>query len=203
MEGIRAIDTQYKGFLFRSRLEARWAVYFDALGLRWTYEEQGYTLENGDWYLPDFFLTDAGMWAEVKSGPFPSDAISKVKLLCHGTRTDVVMLDGIPNTQNYWGFHYHEEYKMWDVQTRQPLGTPVPMVSVMGFLFQGPQEFWGGQKYVYQCRELKGPQRRGVWPTHLIGCLCSQCDTNGAVQQARSARFEHGQVGSPLKWVQH
>ena len=32
---IKAIETSYKGYLFRSRLEARWAVFFDALGLVW------------------------------------------------------------------------------------------------------------------------------------------------------------------------
>ena len=33
---IKAIDTQYDGQRFRSRLEARWAVFFNAVGL--TYE---------------------------------------------------------------------------------------------------------------------------------------------------------------------
>lgn len=28
---VKAIDTVYKGYRFRSRLEARWAVFFDAL----------------------------------------------------------------------------------------------------------------------------------------------------------------------------
>jgi hypothetical protein len=28
---IKAIETSYKGYRFRSRLEARWAVFFDAL----------------------------------------------------------------------------------------------------------------------------------------------------------------------------
>jgi len=35
MPGPRAIRTKYKEHLFRSRLEARWAVFFDALGIRW------------------------------------------------------------------------------------------------------------------------------------------------------------------------
>lgn len=30
MSEIKAIDTYYKGYRFRSRLEARWAVFFDA-----------------------------------------------------------------------------------------------------------------------------------------------------------------------------
>ena len=32
---FKAIETKYKGFRFRSRLEARWAVFFDALGIEW------------------------------------------------------------------------------------------------------------------------------------------------------------------------
>jgi hypothetical protein len=34
-KGIVAIPTRYKGYHFRSRLEARWAVFFDALGIKW------------------------------------------------------------------------------------------------------------------------------------------------------------------------
>lgn len=51
----RAIETRYKGYRFRSRLEARWAVFFDALGLRWEYEPEGFELPSGR-YLPDFFV---------------------------------------------------------------------------------------------------------------------------------------------------
>jgi hypothetical protein len=29
---LRPIETRYRGFRFRSRLEARWAVFFDAAG---------------------------------------------------------------------------------------------------------------------------------------------------------------------------
>ena len=37
---IKAIETQYKGYRFRSRLEARYAVMFDALGFEWQYEPE-------------------------------------------------------------------------------------------------------------------------------------------------------------------
>jgi hypothetical protein len=30
---IKAIETRYKGYRFRSRLEARWSVFFDAMEL--------------------------------------------------------------------------------------------------------------------------------------------------------------------------
>ena len=41
---IPAIQTQYAGHHFRSRLEARWAVFFDACGVKWEYEKEGYDL---------------------------------------------------------------------------------------------------------------------------------------------------------------
>jgi hypothetical protein len=64
---INAIDTYYAGHLFRSRLEARWAVFFNSLGIRWEYEPQGYRVgEDRRPYLPDFYLTDLGWWIEVK-----------------------------------------------------------------------------------------------------------------------------------------
>lgn len=63
---IKAIETKYKGYRFRSRLEARWAVFFDALGLEWEYEPEGYDLGDLGWYLPDFYLPEEKIWVEVK-----------------------------------------------------------------------------------------------------------------------------------------
>ena len=53
---LSPVQTEYKGYLFRSRLEARWAVFFDSLGVRWEYESEGYDLGDGIQYLPDFLL---------------------------------------------------------------------------------------------------------------------------------------------------
>lgn len=61
----KPIETRYAGCRFRSRLEARWAVFFDRMGIEWEYEPQGYDLD-GRWYLPDFRLTDCGTWIEAK-----------------------------------------------------------------------------------------------------------------------------------------
>lgn len=66
MLNIKPIETQYKSFRFRSRLEARWAVFLDALGLNWIYENEGYNLGVGNYYLPDFWLPDYGMFLEIK-----------------------------------------------------------------------------------------------------------------------------------------
>lgn len=49
---IPGIPTTYKGIRFRSRLEARWAVFFDLMGWRWDYEP----FDTNGW-IPDFALT--------------------------------------------------------------------------------------------------------------------------------------------------
>ena len=51
---MKAIPTKYKGYTFRSKLEAKWAVFFDYLDLSWEYEPDGYKLNDGTYYLPDF-----------------------------------------------------------------------------------------------------------------------------------------------------
>lgn len=63
---IKAVETVYKGYCFRSRLEARWAVFFDALGIQWEYEPEGLVLSDGDFYLPDFYLISFNCYFEVK-----------------------------------------------------------------------------------------------------------------------------------------
>jgi hypothetical protein len=57
---IEAIPTEYAGVLFRSKLEATWARFFDVIGLEWEYEP----CQMYGWW-PDFLI--AGWWlAEVK-----------------------------------------------------------------------------------------------------------------------------------------
>jgi hypothetical protein len=65
MRMIKAIETEYNGYKFRSRVEARWAVFFDTLGIRYMYEEDGYDID-GTWYLPDFHLPEQECWFEAK-----------------------------------------------------------------------------------------------------------------------------------------
>lgn len=61
---MQAIETKYAGRRFRSRLEARWAVVFDGLGIPYEYEPEGFETAGG-WYLPDFRLW-GHFYAEVK-----------------------------------------------------------------------------------------------------------------------------------------
>jgi len=73
---IPAIQTEAFGCLFRSRLEARCAVFLEAMGLRWDYEPEGFELPSGR-YLPDFKVYKEGCpagyyWIECKGG-IPTD----------------------------------------------------------------------------------------------------------------------------------
>jgi hypothetical protein len=90
---IKPIPTMYNGYRFRSRLEARWAVFFDAEGWAYSYESQGYDL-GGVRYLPDFHLTERDQWVEVK-GVFPTDEeYAKFVKLCRLSKKDGLLLYG-------------------------------------------------------------------------------------------------------------
>lgn len=65
---MKAIETRIYGRRFRSRLEARWAVFFTTLNLKWEYEPEGFDLD-GEAYLPDFRVwtpQNRVTWYEVK-----------------------------------------------------------------------------------------------------------------------------------------
>lgn len=48
---VQAIPTDYAGTRFRSRLEAKWAAFFDLCHWRWSYEPEDFP-----GYIPDFAL---------------------------------------------------------------------------------------------------------------------------------------------------
>lgn len=66
MPNIKPIETYYNGYRFRSRLEARWALYFDERGIQYEYEPEGLVLHDGTKYLPDFYLPQFSCYFEVK-----------------------------------------------------------------------------------------------------------------------------------------
>lgn len=71
---IPAIETKYRGMLFRSRLEARWAAFFDRAGWHWEYEP--FDLHG---WVPDFAI-------RAPSGPARKPVLVEVKpiLEMHG-----------------------------------------------------------------------------------------------------------------------
>ena len=106
MTRIKAIETRYAGHRFRSRLEARWAVFFDTLGVSWQYEHEGYQTSAG-WYLPDFRISpkhldsDIGeLFFEVKGSPLRQDEAERIAaLVCDdpSLRFHVIPLGDIPD----------------------------------------------------------------------------------------------------------
>jgi hypothetical protein len=77
----------------RSRLEARHAVFFDALGIPWEYEKEGYEIE-GIRYLPDFWLPEQDCFVEIKGQEPTDDEIDKARLLALYAQKRVAMFYG-------------------------------------------------------------------------------------------------------------
>jgi hypothetical protein len=87
---VQPIETRYAGCLFRSRLEARWAVFYDCLGIDWRYEPEGFDCLDLGWYLPDFWLPAFQFVIEIKPG-YPSEEeegiqIQKLRIATEGLR---------------------------------------------------------------------------------------------------------------------
>lgn len=95
---IKAIPTTYAGVNFRSRHEAKWAVFFDLCGWKWDYEP--FDL---DGWAPDFRLrTDAGpVLVEVKPSEIDLLTIDELaavyqKALVHAFDKNVLLLGASP-----------------------------------------------------------------------------------------------------------
>jgi hypothetical protein len=97
VSSLRPIETHYKGYRFRSRLEARWAVFFDAAGIEYQYEHEGFII-GGRRYLPDFWLPQLKTFVEIKP---TEEAAEQVKPLLHAltaSRGDRgILIVGPPN----------------------------------------------------------------------------------------------------------
>lgn len=111
-EKMQVIETSYNGYLFRSRTEARWAVFFDVLGVKYQYEPEGYVLENGTKYLPDFYVTDfmgeTGYFEVKPDTPIQKVWLEKLEMLGRGLGASVYLLNGPPDYKYYQ--YYKAEY---------------------------------------------------------------------------------------------
>lgn len=173
-ETMKAIETEYNGYKFRSRLEARWAVFFDALGIEYQYEPEGFDLD-GIWYLPDFWLPQVRMWAEVKPEQFTDSQRGLCEKLVRGTGFHCLMLDGPPDTRGYLGLGC---YISLDTGKPEIIETDYAISTYHNYYIDEHRFYGGG----ISPEEF---ERDGlfddVWP---------------AVVAARQARFEHGQSGA-------
>lgn len=107
---LKAIETVYNGYRFRSRLEARWAVFFDEMGIAYKYETEGFDLGNGIRYLPDFWLPHSlpafaeegwGFWAEIKPAQANQDELNKMLELVRQSKHNGLIFQGNPWPNEY------------------------------------------------------------------------------------------------------
>ncbi len=100
MNAVRPIETRYKGYRFRSRLEARWAVFFDQAGIRYDYEPEGFALPSGAAYLPDFYLPGLGVYVEIKpSLLIPYRGLAKLVEFAHAGGHKLLLIAGSPGQE--------------------------------------------------------------------------------------------------------
>ena len=109
MSDIKPIETIYNGYRFRSRLEARWAVFFDNMDIRYRYEHEGFERSFGPGeptlrYLPDFWFPDYDVFGEVKGtshlGGIPKEDAEKMSWMIDFNgpcKNGIVLLGDIPN----------------------------------------------------------------------------------------------------------
>lgn len=216
MTAIKAIETKYKGYRFRSRLEARWAVFFNAIGWQWEYEKEGYDLPSGK-YLPDFWISTIDSWVEIKGeSPGDGERLMATELAIHTGKCVYILSGNIPEVGNDNRFPYwvDENYEVFTSEGRWDNFQAFCVCDDCGFV--GIE--YEGRSDRLQCKEceLCFRKRKG-WDT--AGCWSTECPRNGdckgkccirasgdkghnydhkkiiqAAHAARSARFEHGET---------
>lgn len=111
-DALRPIETVYAGHLFRSRTEARWAVFFTKLGIRFQYEAEGYDLGDGIWYLPDFYIPEWEAFIEVKGADPTHEERVKAERLALLSKHKVIVVVGAPADQ--CGFMHDQSGERFD-----------------------------------------------------------------------------------------
>lgn len=183
---LKAIPTWYAGCKFRSRLEARWAVFFDTIGTDWQYEPESYDTPYG-WYIPDFYLPVHGAWVEVKGGSFSQKDQNKAgyvaeKKWCEKGDKFRVLVGDIPRPQARIIF---------------PLPPTFPRVAAIpsiAWVIQNPEFPTSGGREVSWKQTLD--MVRGWSAVPWIPAYRDETHFDEALTAARSARFEHGQSGA-------
>lgn len=95
----KGLEASYSGKIFRSRLEARWALLLDCLAIDWDYEPCHYQVGPDLYYLPDFYLPRLETWLEVKGIPF-MDSESMAKVLAAVAGPMPIPLREAPHTRS-------------------------------------------------------------------------------------------------------
>ena len=157
---IKPIETEYKGYRFRSRLEARWAIALDTMGLKWHYEHEGFAIDGLGWYLPDFWLPDLKCWAEVKPGAFTKEEFAKAAALPGGC----LLLDGMPETRR--GYYYtgidgasYADYLKGNNFGRVLLSTSAIKHRLWFLLGESPRDYWLDEAPATAARQARFGER--------------------------------------------
>jgi hypothetical protein len=109
-----SIPTTYSGVKFRSRLEAKWAAFFDYAGWRWEYEP---AIDSSGFWIPDFALRGKStVLVEVKPIEWSNDPdLRERQILDHvdlekvrrsEVSEEVLILGVSPTSDSPWGSHY-------------------------------------------------------------------------------------------------
>lgn len=178
---ITSIETFYNGHLFRSRMEARWAVFFDFLKVPYVYEREGFDLGSAGWYLPDFWLPEQDVWLEIKPDAPTKEEIKKALGLAERTgKLVLVFYDCKPATClgfdrfiNYG--RYYAPDGTWDGLIEFNICSKCDMICV-GHL--GGHYFCCNENFDYKgnCEGLVGPKSERLAAAHAA---------------SQSARFKH------------
>ena len=173
---MKVIQTWYKGILFRSRTEARWAVFFDKLNIKWDYELEGFILEDGTHYLPDFHLPtfEDGMYVEVK-GKFNQQERELCRDFCYESGNKILLAEGIPAIKEYLFL-----VKDW-LNNCVSYFTGLPNANVAEY-----------ENRMFAETGLSNVETQEIRPENLDQL---NVEYLAAIRDARSARFEHGESG--------
>ena len=183
---IQAIETRYAGRRFRSRLEARWAVFFDSLGVTWEYEPEGFLVgDDKRAYLPDFKIQTAfgEWWIEVKGDREKLDIDLLAAFATASPSQQIAILGPVPRL----------------AEEATPLHWMVRRIADKPFLAQvyftpGGNLWQWGFEYPFApdlVESTIGPLLDGGPATDLR----VQPNVRDAYIAASSARFEHGEEG--------
>ena len=210
---MKAIETKYKGYRFRSRLEARWAVFFDALGLQWEYEPEGFDLGEAGWYLPDFRIDNKELgviYVEVKGGIDSGVNVSDKdfsKLLGFSLSlpkdNELWLLGGIPAYGKEYVFPVFKKGINYGVNVNYCLFDTVSSMIFAEKINTRVMWRWLDDFKLKDCFFANGcisPYAKARLESGDIGCTNVICVRgNGliidAATKSRSARFEHGEQG--------
>lgn len=170
---IKPIETKYNGFRFRSRLEARWAIFFDMIGLKYEYEVEGFEM-NGIRYLPDFYIPSLDRWFEIKAKPLSEYEMKKCEEFC---------------------FNKDNENIKFSVLVGSPEAVKIDaFAGIMEYVWEWPSEKYPENVRFHAPEELSEKEYysrfiRGLWVVPDV----TEEELATAAVAAREARFEFGE----------